>query len=94
MPIYEYQVAEGAKGCPFCTRGFEQIQTLAEPKLEKCPECGAPVVRVISAPSLPADVRQRFSATGVRNCTFRIVTEDGTSTLYMGKNVGFTIFVR
>ncbi|MBQ6923335.1 MAG: zinc ribbon domain-containing protein [Kiritimatiellae bacterium] len=52
MPIYEYQVAEGAKGCPFCTRGFEQIQTLAEPKLEKCPECGAPVVRVISAPSL------------------------------------------
>lgn len=52
MPIYEYQVAEGAKGCPFCTQCFEQIQTLAEPKLEKCPECGAPVVRVISAPSL------------------------------------------
>ncbi len=52
MPIYEYQVAEDAKGCPFCVRGFERIQTLAEPKLEKCPECGAPVVRVISAPSL------------------------------------------
>ncbi len=52
MPIYEYQVAEGAKGCPFCADGFERIQTLSEAKLEKCPECGAPVVRVISAPSL------------------------------------------
>ena len=52
MPIYEYQVAEGAKGCPLCARGFERIQTLAEQKLEKCPECGAPVMRVISAPSL------------------------------------------
>lgn len=52
MPIYEYQAAEGAKGCPFCENGFERMQTLSEPKLEKCPECGAPVVRVISAPSL------------------------------------------
>ena len=52
MPIYEYQATEGEKGCPFCANGFEQMQTLSEPKLEKCPECGAPVVRVISAPSL------------------------------------------
>ena len=52
MPIYEYQAAEGARGCPFCANGFERMQTLSEPKLEKCPECGAPVVRVISAPSL------------------------------------------
>ena len=52
MPIYEYQAAEGEKGCKFCAEGFERIQTLSEPKLEKCPKCGAPVVRVISAPAV------------------------------------------
>ncbi len=52
MPIYEYQVANGGKGCPFCANGFERIQALSESKLEKCPECGAPVVRIVSAPAL------------------------------------------
>ena len=52
MPIYEYQTAEGEKGCPFCANGFERIQSLSEPKLTKCPQCSAPIVRVISAPSL------------------------------------------
>ncbi len=52
MPIYEYQAAEGGKGCPFCAGGFERMQSIGEPKLTKCPKCGAPVVRLISAPSL------------------------------------------
>ena len=52
MPIYEYQAAEGEKGCQFCANGFERIQTLSEPKLQKCPECGATIVRVISAPAV------------------------------------------
>ncbi len=56
MPIYEYQAAEGVKGCKFCANGFERLQTLSEPKLEKCPECGAPVVRVISAPAVGKSV--------------------------------------
>ena len=56
MPIYEYQAAEGEKGCKFCAEGFERIQTLSEPKLEKCPECGGKIVRVISAPSVGKSV--------------------------------------
>ena len=56
MPIYEYHAAEGEKGCKFCAEGFERIQTLSEPKLEKCPECGAKIVRVISAPSVGKSV--------------------------------------
>jgi putative FmdB family regulatory protein len=56
MPIYEYQAAEGEKGCKFCANGFERIQTLSEPKLEKCPECGAIIVRVISAPAVGKSV--------------------------------------
>ena len=51
MPIYEYQAA-GAPGCPFCANGFEQLQSLSEPRLVKCPKCGGPVARVISAPAL------------------------------------------
>ena len=56
MPIYEYQAAEGETGCPLCSNGFERLQTLSEPKLAKCPKCGAPIVRVISAPSVGKSV--------------------------------------
>ena len=56
MPIYEYQAAEGEKGCKFCANGFERLQTLSEPKREKCPECGAKIVRVISAPAVGKSV--------------------------------------
>lgn len=51
-------------------------------------------IPVISAPSIPAGVKQRFSAAGASNRTFRMVTEDGTSTIYMGLSHGFTLIVR
>ena len=46
MPIYVYQVRDGAKGCRTCSDSFECIQSLRERPLEACPECGAPVQRV------------------------------------------------
>jgi len=53
MPIYEYVAEDPAKkSCPKCRDGFETMQHLTDPRLEKCPECGAPVVRAISAPAL------------------------------------------
>ena len=51
MPIYEYQPAT-TRCCSFCENGFERIQKTAEPRLEACPECGAPVMRKISAPNV------------------------------------------
>ena len=51
MPIYEYQVT-GTEQCEFCAAGFERLQSLSDPTLETCPECGAPVERKISAPNL------------------------------------------
>lgn len=50
MPIYEY--AAVAKGCPHCAAHFDVLQKLADAPLTKCPECGADVQRVISAPNV------------------------------------------
>lgn len=51
MPIYEYQSAT-AQTCDHCRNGFEQLQKLGEARLLVCPNCNAPVRRVLSAPSL------------------------------------------
>ena len=50
MPLYVYE-AKG-KGCAKCSGGFEISQSIKDAKLETCPDCGAPVVRVIQAPAL------------------------------------------
>ena len=47
MPLYEYAALAG--GCRKCKKGFELVQKLAEPKLRKCPDCGARIERVIGA---------------------------------------------
>ena len=50
MPIYEYAAVD--KGCACCESRFELLQKLRDQPLTQCPECGAAVVRVISAPSV------------------------------------------
>lgn len=41
MPTYEYQ-------CPQCRHRFEQRQAMADAPIEKCPDCGGDVKRLIS----------------------------------------------
>ena len=50
MPIYEYAAVD--QGCAYCETRFELLQKLRDEPLTQCPECGAAVVRVISAPSV------------------------------------------
>ncbi len=50
MPVYVYE-ARG-KGCVRCAEGFEVSQSINDARLTCCPDCGAPVVRVIQAPAL------------------------------------------
>lgn len=50
MPIYEYAAAE--KGCPHCEAHFDVRQKLADAELKRCPQCGAPIRRVIGAPAV------------------------------------------
>jgi len=40
MPTYTYQ-------CDSCGHGFETVQRFADDPLTECPECGAPIRRVI-----------------------------------------------
>ena len=52
MPVYVYEAKDPKKSCPKCRDGFETMQHLDDAKLEKCPGCGAEIVRVIQAPGL------------------------------------------
>ena len=51
MPIYEYQAASPERCCDHCRDRFELIQRLADAPLATCPQCGAPVRKLISAPA-------------------------------------------
>jgi len=51
MPIYTYQASESAH-CSHCREVFEIRQRIDEDRLVACPECGAPVRRVITPPAL------------------------------------------
>lgn len=52
MPVYDYEAIDPKKGCPHCADGFQVVQSIKDAHLEKCPECGAPIHRVISAPAI------------------------------------------
>ena len=54
MPIREYSAVDPKKACDACRDGFEQMETMEAPALEKCPECGNAVQRQFSAPSVGA----------------------------------------
>jgi len=52
MPLYVYEKMDGEEGCAKCSSGFETMQRLGDAHLERCPECGARIFRVIQAPGL------------------------------------------
>jgi putative FmdB family regulatory protein len=45
VPLYEYQ-------CKKCRHIFEKIQQFSDSPVKKCPKCGGPVERLISAPAV------------------------------------------
>ncbi len=52
MPIYEYEAKEEKQSCEHCRYGFEIMQRISEDTLEKCPECGNSVRKIISIHSV------------------------------------------
>ncbi|GAB4326281.1 MAG: hypothetical protein Kow0059_22680 [Candidatus Sumerlaeia bacterium] len=48
--MYEYRVAEGYDGCPQCRDKFTVYQHMTDERLKACPQCGAPVQRLIQMP--------------------------------------------
>ena len=61
MPIREYQAKNPPQGCALCHQPFEQFERLNQPTLARCPQCGAPLTRLISAPAVGAS-RSGFDA--------------------------------
>ncbi|MFH0983868.1 MAG: zinc ribbon domain-containing protein [Planctomycetota bacterium] len=55
MPIYEYQAKDPAKSCSTCAQPFEALHGMRDPPLAACPNCGRPLVRVVS--TFRADTR-------------------------------------
>jgi putative FmdB family regulatory protein len=52
VPVYVYEAKDASSGCGRCAGGFEVTQSIKDAKIEKCPDCGAEVYRVIQAPGL------------------------------------------
>jgi putative FmdB family regulatory protein len=50
LPLYEYECPKDGT--------FEKIQKFSDPPLSKCPTCGGPVERLLSAPAI------QFKGTG------------------------------
>ena len=74
MPLYVYEAKDPAKSCGKCRDGFEITQSLAEPRLDHCPYCRAPVFRVIQAPGLThskTDLHYRAKRAGF-NCLKKV----------------------
>ena len=76
MPLYEYG-AVGA-GCRKCKRGFEIMQKLSEPKLKKCPHCGKPVERLLSAVGVHTKFSMSKSKLNDLGMTKYVKTSDGS----------------
>lgn len=52
MPIYEFTAADPSQNCPHCATRFEIFARISDPELTQCPQCGAPVKRLISVASV------------------------------------------
>ena len=63
MPIYQYKPDQ--ESCADCVAGCDLLQRLADPALTRCPACGNPVHRVISAPQVVSGQSHRTSESHV-----------------------------
>ena len=59
MPIYQYMPDQ--ENCEHCRKGIELLQRLSDPAADACPQCAAPIHRVISAPQVVSGQAHRTS---------------------------------
>jgi len=52
MPFYQYIAKHPNKCCDYCCNGFELLQKPNSEVVKKCPQCGAPVKKLISGFSI------------------------------------------
>lgn len=52
MPTYKYRCEEPGRSCDACRTGFEIVQRMTDPELDRCPTCKAPVRRLLFPPAV------------------------------------------
>jgi putative FmdB family regulatory protein len=52
MPTYEYEAQDPEKGCARCRNPFDVVQRMSDQPLTVCPDCGVPLRKLISRPSI------------------------------------------
>lgn len=79
MPTYCYQAAD-EKGCPLCLEGFEIVQSMKDDPMDACPECSAPILRIVQPPYINtrSSTKSVLSDENVKRHGFtKIVNEGG-----------------
>ncbi len=51
MPTYAYESVDPGRSCDHCRGGFELVQRMTEPALDRCPRCQNTVRRILFAPN-------------------------------------------
>ncbi|MFH1748303.1 MAG: zinc ribbon domain-containing protein [Planctomycetota bacterium] len=80
MPIYEYQAVDEEHACDHCRARFEVKQSMRDDPLTQCPQCGAPITRVISrcAVSTTQSTKSMLSDKNLKEKGFtKLVNEGG-----------------
>lgn len=98
MPFYEYQVKPENEGCDHCRDGFEIYQKMKEDALESCPQCGAPIQRLVfatsvSTPKTASELKNLGFTKLVKRDTgvYENVTRTGNEAKYMEANKPETV---
>jgi len=74
MPVYEYHhVGQTGETVPACLEIIEVEQRFGEPALTVCPQCGAPVERLISRVQV---MKAMMSDSRLKNLGFRKLKKD------------------
>jgi len=77
MPVYCYRVRAESKGCNHCRAGFEIRQRIEDRKLACCPQCKAPIQRIITSCNyLRGYSRKPLSSQAIKRSGLRKLVKD------------------
>ncbi len=80
MPNYCYRSSEEQAACEACREGFEVLQAISDEPLAVCPECGAPVRRVIRSAQFnanPKNTKKMLSDGNLKRLGFKKLVKEG-----------------
>ena len=78
MPVYDYRATNTAKAADCCREAFEWIQPMSDAALEKCPTCGGPIMRLVSAPGFSTrGEKSKLSDKNLKKNGFKKLVNEG-----------------